>query len=115
MDDQPSNAPTDPPAASPESGDPRWDAVARELAGEGDATTARTVDTWRAEHPDDADAVAALDRTLDRLAFVAPSDLDVEGALRRVKERRAAEDASEAPRVLPLRTPVRPARRWTTF
>jgi transmembrane sensor len=73
--------------------------------------------SWRAAHPEEAEAVDALDQTLDRLAFVAPPDLDVEGALRKVKARRAAEAAGDASRVLPLRAAVQPprpasARRW---
>jgi transmembrane sensor len=117
MDDQPSerDLPQDP---ADEPGDPRWDAVARDLAGEGDAASEATARAWRSEHPDEAAAVDALDRTLDRLAFTAPADLDVEAALRRVKARRA-EAPQEQAHVLPFPATARPTvvmparrRRW---
>jgi transmembrane sensor len=127
MDDQPNaGVPHDPTAADSDAdasrGDPQWDAVARQLAGEADPASRALVDAWRRDRPDDATAVDALDATLSRLAFTAPPDLDVEAALRKVKQRRAAEEAAEGaaaaaaapsdPRVVPLRRPARPA--WHT-
>jgi len=105
MDDQPSHSGL-PPELPDEPSDPRWEAIARDLADEGDAASEATVRAWRSDAPDEASAVEALDRTLDRLAFVAPADLDVEGALRRVKARRTEAAADEEPRVLPLRAPA---------
>ena len=92
-----------PPDESNEPGDPGRQAIARDLAGEADPASASTARAWRGEHPDDAAAVDALDRTLDRLAFAAPPDLDVEAALRRVKARRAEEATRTPADVIPLR------------
>jgi len=115
MDDQPPHSDL-PPELPDEPSDPRWEAIARDVAGEGNAASEAAVRAWRRDAPDEAAAVEALDRALDRLTFAVPPDLDVEGALRRVKARRAepriAEPpAADAPRVLPFRAPTNPPAR----
>lgn len=52
---------------------------------------------WLARDAHQADLVAALERTIGRLAFTSPPDLDVEGALRRAAARRDAPPVRDIP------------------
>lgn len=95
-----------------------WEALARYLAGESSAAEAEAMRRWLDAQPDRAELVAALDRSMNRLASRAPRDLDVEGALRSVRARRDQADvralpnhASRAPR----RTLAPPRPRWTVL
>ncbi|MFI5312064.1 MAG: FecR family protein [Gemmatimonadales bacterium] len=83
---------------SPEvpSGQPDWEALARQLTGEGSAEERAALSRQMAAKPGSAELVAALSAALERVAFRTPGDLDVEGALRRVRER------MDEPVVLPL-------------
>jgi transmembrane sensor len=66
---------------------PDWDAIARFLAHESDASEAASVRAWLAAHPEDR----ALVEGLDAAATMEPaSDVDVEGALARVHRKMAA-------------------------
>ena len=90
-----------------------WDAVARYLTDEDPADEAERFRHWLEAEPSRAELVAALDRSVSRLALVPPADLDVEGALRRV--RTLIDEADVVP--LPVRAPAaaRPggsAARW---
>jgi transmembrane sensor len=88
---------------TPDAGSPTeqidWDALARYLAGESSADEADAMRRWLDARGDRAALVAALERSVGRLAYQAPKDLDVEGALRRVRARRDEPDV----RVLPSR------------
>jgi transmembrane sensor len=95
-----------------------WEALARYLAGESSAAEAEAMRRWLDAQPDRAELVAALDRSMNRLAYQAPHDLDVEGALRSVRARRDLPDV----RVLPnhasrasRRTFAPPTTRWTAL
>jgi len=95
-----------------------WEAIARYFAGESSAAEREAVKRWLDAHPDQAEALAALDGATSRLAQVTPPDLDVEAALRRVAERR---DAAEVIPIDSRRAAARPAapaavpRRWQRF
>ncbi|HEY0995197.1 MAG TPA: hypothetical protein VGD77_04355, partial [Gemmatimonadaceae bacterium] len=82
-DDRPTN-PGD------ESLPPDWEALARFLAGEGDAAESRAVAAWLDAHPADAALVRSLHAVGGEAVGAAadPADVDVEGALARVKARR---------------------------
>jgi transmembrane sensor len=84
-----------------------WEALARYLAGESSGAEAEAMHRWLDAQPDRAELVAALDRSMKRLAYQPPRDLDVEGALRSVRARRDQADL----RAPPNRTP--PAARHT--
>src|ERR671914_294754 len=81
-----------------------WDALARYLAGESSPVEADAMRRWLDARSDRAELVAALDRSLARVAYQAPSDLDVESALRRVRSRMLEPDV----RPLPHRAPALP-------
>src|SRR5262245_36329705 len=65
----------------------RWDALARFVAGESSSTEAAEIRRWLAEDPAREQLLAALTRSVDRVAYTPPSNVDVEAALRRVKGR----------------------------
>jgi transmembrane sensor len=67
---------------------PDWDALARFIAGESTAEETRSVQEWLARDPRRAELMAALERTIGRMAVTPPSDLDVEAALQRTTARR---------------------------
>jgi len=69
-------------------GPPSWEVLARYVADECPPAEREAVRQWLARDPRRADLVAALARTVGRMAFTPPPDLDVEGALRRVAARR---------------------------
>ena len=95
-----------------------WDAIARYFAGESDAAEQEAVQRWLEAHPDQADALAALDGSAGRLIRATPPDLDVEGALSRVAARRDAADVVPIDSRRPGFKPVFPAsapRRWRRF
>ena len=64
-----------------------WEAVARYLAGESPAEERAAVQRWLAEHPADAEMVAALEDAMGRLTLgpEALAGIDVEAALAKVK------------------------------
>ena len=80
-----------------ESTPPSWEVLARYLADECPPAEMDAVRQWLARDPRRADLVAALARTVGRLAFTPPPDLDVEGALRRVAARRDLPSPRSAP------------------
>lgn len=112
---------TDPRMQAPSPEAPTdWEAIARYLAGESPDAEADTVRRWLAERPADAEVVAALDRTMDRLAVRSTAEIDVEGALRAVQARRDAEGMHADVRAdvrsiesAPSRRAVAPSRRRT--
>ena len=63
----------------------RWDALARFVAGESSPGEAAQVRAWLADDPSRQELLAALTRSVERVALTPPANLDVEGALRRVK------------------------------
>ena len=69
-------------------GGERWEALARFVAGESSPAEAAEIRGWLADDPAREQLLAALTRSVDRVAYT-PADLDVEGALRRVKARMA--------------------------
>jgi transmembrane sensor len=71
-----------PPATTPD-----WDAIARYLAGESNASEAAVVRSWLEANPGDRDLVQRLDSAASPDV---PSDVDVEAALARVHQRMAA-------------------------
>jgi len=91
-------------AAPPNSSDAPidWEALARYVAGESPAVEADRIGRWLAEHPGDADVVAALDNAMHILALRDAPEIDVEGALRRVSIRRDVRVAGREP------VPIRP-------
>jgi transmembrane sensor len=95
-----------------------WEALARYLAGESSAAEAEAMRRWLDAQPDRAELVAALDRSMNRLAYQTPHDLDVEGALRSVRARRDQPDvrvpANHAARA-PRRAFTLPSARWTVL
>ena len=105
------SGPSDPSSAhSPR---PDWEAVARFLADENSTDEAEQIRGWLEQHPDDANVVNALDRTLDRLAAESAAPIDVEAALAQVRARR---DHPEV-RALKPRTAhpfARPSASWPT-
>jgi transmembrane sensor len=105
MSDRPTDA--DPPI-EPE----RWDALARYLAGESAPDEAERMRRWLEAEPGRAELVAAMDRSLARLAFQPPADLDVEAALDRVTARLQEAEVHVFPAPHP-REQARPA--WTTI
>lgn len=67
-----------------------WDALARYFAGESSAEEAEATSRWLAEHPEEAEAFAALDAVtagLDSGAADAAGDPDVDAAWQRVAAR----------------------------
>ena len=87
-----------------------WDAVARYLTDESPAEEAARLRHWLEARPARAEMVAALDRSVSRLALEPPADLDVEGALRRVRAR--LDDADVIPLPTRVPAPARPAPWW---
>ena len=63
----------------------RWDALARFVTGENTPAEAAQVREWLAEDPARQELIAALNRSIERVAQAPAANLDVEGALRRVK------------------------------
>ena len=64
-----------------------WDALARYFAGESSAEDAETASRWLAEHPDEAEAFAALDSVtarLDALPAESAEEPDVDAAWMRI-------------------------------
>ncbi len=92
--------------------DPRWEALARQLAGEATADDLATTTAWLAADRDEGRAILELDRGLDHLAFTPSSDVDVERALQRVRAQLAAEGSmssatpTAAPTTLAIPTPL---------
>src|SRR5262245_15429585 len=103
----------------PSTDDPAdWEAIARYFAGESPAAEQEAVRRWLEAHPDQAEALAALEGSAGRLIRATPPDLDVEGALSRVAARRDAADVvpidSRRPGFKPV-FPVAAPRRWQRF
>jgi transmembrane sensor len=104
---------------TPDAGSPRdqidWDALARYIAGESSADEAKAMRRWLDARADRAKLVAALERSLGRLAYQAPPDLDVEGALRRVRARVDHPDVRPLPDAgtIAARRTSAPVRRWS--
>ena len=94
-----------------------WEALARYLAGESSATEAASMHRWLDAQPDRAELVAALDRSMNRLAYQTPHELDVEAALRSVRARRDRPDVRVMPNDAraPRRTFAPPRTRWTVL
>jgi transmembrane sensor len=86
--------------------------LARHSAGEAAPDEAAAVERWLDANPQEAAAVAALDRASKSLALVTPPDLDVEAALVRMKGRMHEPDVRPIQRPktpgveLPRRTPA---------
>lgn len=74
---------------------PAWEALARFVAGESAAEETDAVRAWLARDPRRSELMAALERTIGRMALTPPSDLDVEAALKRVTVRRDAPPVRE--------------------
>lgn len=95
-----------------------WEALARYLAGESSAAEAEAMRRWLDAQPDRADLVAALDRSMNRLAYQTPHGLDVEGALRGVRARRDQREVHVLPNRaarVPRRTFAPMPARWTVL
>jgi transmembrane sensor len=74
-----------------------WDALARYFAGESSAEEAEAASRWLAEHPDEAEAFAALDAVTARVgAMPETPDPDVDAAWQRVAARLDAPESSDA-------------------
>ncbi|MCC6317474.1 MAG: FecR domain-containing protein [Gemmatimonadaceae bacterium] len=82
---------------------PDWEALARHVAGEGDAGERQRMQDWLDAHPEDLAVLDALDRLAEMAPAEVPTDLDVEGALRRT--RAVAGLDSNAPLRLGRRSP----------
>lgn len=97
-----------------------WDALARYLADECSAEEAESMRRWLAQHPENAEMVAALSTSLRALPGVVESSaapIDVEGALRKVHTRITQPDlvavrGERTPPRLP-RVQVRRQRSWS--
>jgi transmembrane sensor len=70
-----------------------WEAIARYLAGESSPAESERIALWLAEHPSDANVVAALDKAMASLALREGADVDVESALQTVAVRRDAPES----------------------
>ena len=94
-----------------------WETIARYFAGESTAAEQEAVRRWLDAHPDQAEALAALDGATSRLAQASPPGLDVEAALRRVVERRDADGVTpiDSRRAVKPVAPVSVPRRWQQF
>ena len=86
-------------------GMPAWEAIARHLAGESSATECAAVAAWLLAHPDEAQAIAAIQESSAQLRATAA--VDVEAALTRVHARM---QQPEMP-VIPLHPATRSLRR----
>ena len=89
-----------------------WDAVARYLTDESPADEAARLRLWLEAEPSRAELVAALDRSVSRLALAPPAELDVEGALRRVRARLDEADVIPLPTRAPAGTGAARGRDW---
>jgi transmembrane sensor len=95
-----------------------WEALARYLAGESSPAEAESMRRWLEAHPDRGVLVAALDRSMNRLAYQPPPDLDVEAALRSVRARRdepSVRSLSNRAAGAAKRTLAPSPRRWTVL
>jgi len=90
-----------------------WEAIARYLAGESSPDESERIALWLAEHPSDANVVAALDKAMASLALREAADVDVESALQKVVARRDAPE-SLIRRQSHRRRPSRRIRQTTT-
>ncbi len=80
--------------------DQTWEALARYLAGESDASEAAEVRRLLAERPGDAALLEALDRVLSPERLSPAPVVDMEGALRKVRQRRdGGEEQHRHPRL----------------
>ena len=106
---------TDP--ASDPMGDPMWELVARDLAGEGTADESAAVAAWLADRPEDAAILALVKARSARVAQRADITVDTEAALHRVRDLIADETratlsvSSGSPRARMDAGPVAAARR----
>ena len=105
-------------AARPDSSDASldWEALARYLAGESSVPERERIERYLAEHPGDAEVIAALDNAMRILSLRQEAEVDVESALERVASQRDAPATPvvpiSAPRPAPRRTPGTIGRPW---
>ncbi|MBI2403646.1 MAG: FecR domain-containing protein [Gemmatimonadetes bacterium] len=99
----------EPPHIDPHFGAEFWEVLARYLSDESPPEEAAAVRRWLAQDDRRGELVAALERSIRRVALEPPTDLDVEGALRRVRSR------LHQPPVLALGPRERRWTRWSTL
>lgn len=74
-----------------------WEAMARYLAGESDASERERIARYLADHPGDAKVVSELDSAMRILALHQEPEVDVESALQRVHARLEAPSSGAIP------------------